>query len=174
MVRRGSACSQECLGSLACPCPRGPAVSHTACCLMLSGGSALPVPNWEPHTAPLRLIPALKCLLHPSGSSRAVSLPPPKCTPHPVDALALLLCTAGIPPEFSWLRDGSEHYQGQEVLIPIQERICRVWFYLSHSSGQSWFSCALVRAPLPPSLSRGWQEAEPHLVSSLSGCRFLL
>lgn len=59
-----------------CPCPRGAAVSHTAYSLMFFGGPALTcVPNWEPHTAPLGLIPALQCLLCPHRSIRAASLP---------------------------------------------------------------------------------------------------
>lgn len=95
-LRSVRAPSAAALSSLFCPCPhpRGLMVSHIAYSLVLSGGPALTwVPNWEPHPAPLRLIPALKCLLCPDESTRADSLPPRKWTHHPMDALTLLLCT---------------------------------------------------------------------------------
>lgn len=62
-----------------------------------------------------------------------------------MDALTLLSCTVGISPvpvgtlssaSRHLLRDGPKHCQGQETLIPVQERICRVWIYVLHSTGQ--------------------------------------
>lgn len=181
------------LPSPVCPCPypcphsRGLMMSHTAYSLVLSSGPAVTcVPNWEPHTAPLRLIPALKCLLCPDGSTRAASLPPPKWTHYPMDALTHLKCTLGILPlslgtlssaDRYLLRDVPKHCQGQEILIPVQERIGRVWFYSLHSSGFP-VSNALVSAPVLH-FHPAWAQftrgcTSPWVtVSSLSGHRFL-
>lgn len=129
------------LPSPACPCPcphpRGPMVSHSAYSLVLSGGPAPTcVPNCEPHTAPLRLIPALKCLLSPDRTTQ----------PSPQNAHTILwmhwasFCAqlefrlSLWDPGRHLLRDGPKHWQDQEILIPVQERICRVWLYLLHSA----------------------------------------
>lgn len=45
------------------------------------------------------------------------------------------------------LRDGPKHCQGQEILIPVQERICRAWFYLLHSAGLILVSLCLSAMP---------------------------
>lgn len=96
------------------------------------------VPNCDPHTAPQGLSPMLKCLLPPSRSTKAASFPPPKCLHHPVDAFIppFVPVSMGTPNQElhsagSHLpRGGPKHCWGQEMLILVQERVCRAWFYL--------------------------------------------
>lgn len=191
MVRRGSACSQECLGancssglspSLSLSLPRGPTVSHAAHSLMLSGGPALTCAKLGASHCPSETHPSTEmpplCWWEQQGSQPCPTKILWMHWPSFCAQLEFCLSLGGIPPEFGWLRDGSKHYQGQE--IPVQERICRVWVYLLHSSGQILVSLCHQQclgqsstSPQPEQrLIRGCTSPWAA-VSSLSGLRFL-
>lgn len=162
MLGRGGTCSQECLDAIPSPaqphpCPRTGApcacwagtVSVTHCLLLdvlWWPSNNLCVPNCEPHTAAQGLIPASKHLLPPS-TGRVVSLPPPKC-PHGHICSSFCACWTFSPCQE--LRSASSHLlndsrkccQCQEILIPVQERVCRAWFYLllKHNAVQALVS----------------------------------
>lgn len=98
------------------------------------------MPSYEPHAAPQGLVLAPKCLLPPGRSTRAAS--------HAHAGLRmlfiLLLCVLGTLSSAGshLLRYSPKCCQGKEMLVPVQERVCRGSFYLllKDSAGQALLS----------------------------------
>jgi len=137
------------------PAEWGQSVSHPAHSSALCGGPAItPACQTVSPTLLLRDL-ARRRNSSPGGSAGVASLPPPQCPHCPTDAFVPpfvrardAACPHGTPSQglhsagSRLLRDSPKCSQGQEILIPVQERVCRAWFYLllKYSAGQTLIS----------------------------------